>query len=732
MPLTNVKIIPGFDKTDTPSGAEGKWIDGDFTRFRYGQPEKIGGFTAIGGHTISGPARAIHTFTDLDGRKYAGIGSSKLLLIYYGGAFYDITPLGTQVSSVTFTSTNNSNTVTVNKTAHGLVAGEYFLFTNVTLPGGGATSFTTANFTDNTFEVVTATANTFTVTMPVTETGTGMTAAGSADVTPYIDIGPIAQTAGYGWGTGQWGGSIGNQPSTTLNGLLQNNTAGTGGIGTSITLTSSSGFNSGGGIILVGALGSSSAELITYTGVSSNDLTGITRGALGTSISAHSSGTLVTEVSAFIGWGNQTTTSSVILDPGNWHLDNFGEIFTATIRNGKTFTWNAGASNPLNNRAIEMPSAPTRSILTAVSDRDRHFVHFGTETTVGDANTQDPMFIRFSDQEDFSTYAPTSTNTAGTFRLDTGNTIVTAISGKDYILILTDQAAYTMQFVGPPFTFSIRQVGTNCGCIGQHAAAYADGKVYWMGLSGGFFVYDGTVKLLPSLVEDFVFTTDGDNLGVNYNSNQIIYASHNSLYNEIIWFYPKGTPLPNGSSQNDRSAVYNYVENTWATMSLARTAYSDSVTYDNPQATEFNSTGTPTFPTINGVTNTFGASTLFAHEEGTNQISLNGVSSPIPAFVQSGDFDISQGGDGEFLLKVRRFLPDFKNLEGTVTITLGTKNFPISTQSTTTSFAVTSTTSKIDTRVRGRLANIKIENTAVDDNWRFGTFRADVQPDGMR
>jgi hypothetical protein len=174
------------------------------------------------------------------------------------------------------------------------------------------------------------------------------------------------------------------------------------------------------------------------------------------------------------------------------------------------------------------------------------------------------------------------------------------------------------------------------------------------------------------------------------------------------------------------------VENTWATMSLARTAYSDSVTYDNPQATEFNSTGTPTFPTINGVTNTFGASTLFAHEEGTNQISLNGVSSPIPAFVQSGDFDISQGGDGEFLLKVRRFLPDFKNLEGTVTITLGTKNFPISTQSTTTSFAVTSTTSKIDTRVRGRLANIKIENTAVDDNWRFGTFRADVQPDGMR
>jgi hypothetical protein len=518
---------------------------------------------------------------------------------------------------------------------------------------------------------------------------------------------------------------LSNQPSSTLNGLLQNNTAGTGGSGTSITLTSTTGFPSSGTIVV-------GTELISYSGVSSNDLTGITRAVSGTVTSAHSSGAVVTEVTNFIGWGNQTTTSSVILDPGNWQLDNFGEILTATIRNGKTFTWNAALSNPLNQRAVVMPSAPTRSLITAVSDRDRHFVHFGTETVVGDPTKQDPMFIRFSDQENFSDYTPTSTNTAGTFRLDTGNTIVAAISGKDYILILTDQAAYTMQFVGPPFTFSIRQIGTNCGCIGQHAAAYADGKVYWMGLSGGFFVYDGTVKLLPSLVEDFVFTTDGDNLGVNYNSSQIIYASHNSLYNEIIWFYPKGKPLPNGSSQNDRSVTYNYVENTWATMSLDRTAYSDSITYDNPQATQYNETGTPSFPIINGATNTFGATTLFRHEEGVNKIDLNGQSSAIPAFVQSGDFDIAQGGEGEFLLKIRRFLPDFKNLEGTVTITLGTKNFPISTVSTSTSFAVTSTTSKIDTRVRGRLANLKIENNNVDDNWRFGTFRADVQPDGMR
>ena len=726
MPLTNVKLLPGFDKTDTPSGAEGRWIDGDFVRFRYAQPEKIGGFAAIGQQTISGPARAQHTWTDLQGRKYAAIGTSKVLLIYYEDAFYDVTPLETGLTGATFTSVNGQSTVTVNKTAHGLISGDYFLFESVTLPGGGATSFSTNNFTDQSFEVITAAADSFTITMASSEAGTGMTTAGSATIRAYVEIGPTIQTYGYGWGTGTWGGNVSGALTNTLNGLLQNDTAGTGGSGTSITLNSATGFSGSGGTILV------DQEIITYTGVSSNDLTGITRGAQGTSTAAHNSGATVTEITNFIGWGQQTTTSSVILDPGNWSLDNFGAILTATIRNGKTFTWDPRVSNPLNNRCTEMASAPTKSVSTIVSDRDRHFIHFGTETTVGDNTTQDPMFIRFSDQENFNLYAPNATNTAGTFRLDTGNTIVAAVNGKDYVLILTDQAAYTMQFVGPPFTFSIRQVGTNCGCIGPHAAVYADGKVFWMGNSGGFFVFDGTVKLLPSLVEDFVFTTDGDNLGINYASNQIVFGAHNSLYNEILWFYPKGTPTTGPSVQVDRSVTYNYVENTWSTMSLARTTYADSVTYANPYATEYDATATPQFPTIQGVTNKFGATTYFEHETGLNKINLNGTEEPISCFVQSGDFDLPVEGDGQFLLNIRRFLPDFKNLSGNVSITLGTKDFPIAGNTTTVSFVVNSATSKIDTRVRGRLANIKIENSALNDNWRFGTFRADVSQDGMR
>jgi hypothetical protein len=641
MPLTNVRIVPGINKADTPSGAEGQWIGGDFVRFRYGQPEKIGGYTAIGQETISGPARAQHTWTDLEGRKYAAIGTSKALYIYYEDAFYDITPLATAITSATFTSSSSSNIVTVNKVGHGLGVGEYITLSAVTIPG--TSSLVAADFTSFTFEILTAPdADSFTIQIQTTETGTPMSDTGSATINPYEEVGPTIQTYGYGWGTDTWGSDT---------------------------------------------------------------------------------------------WGTGSTSSSVILDPGSWSLDNFGQQLIATIKDSKTFVWDPGTTSPLlTTRATIMTGAPTATRLTITSDRDRHVVHFGTETTIGDTTSQDPMFIRFSDQEDYEVYQPTSINTAGTFRLDTGNKIVAAISGKDYNLILTDTAAYTMQFVGPPFTFSIRQVGSNCGCIGQHSAVYADGKVFWMGTGGGFFVFDGTVKLLPSLVEDFVFTTTGSNEGINYSSNEIIYGSHNSLFNEIVWFYPAGTPLGSPAVQNNRSVVYNYVENNWSTMTLARSSYADASTYDKPYATEYNITAIPSVSNLSGATNTFGASVFYEHETGVNEVELNGTQNAIPAYIQSGDFDLPTGGDGEYLMRISRFLPDFKNLEGNAVVTIFLKDFPTDagTSSLLGPFTINSSTEKIDTRARGRLANIKIQNTAINETWRFGTFRVDVNPDGRR
>jgi hypothetical protein len=639
--LQKLNFKPGFNKQVTDSGGESQWVDGDFVRFRYGLPEKIGGWSQLTGsnRTLPGAARSQHTFTSLAGEKYAAIGTSQGLFIYYNGQFYDITPLDTAITGADFDATTGSATVTVNKTAHGLAVGRYVTFSSVTVPTGSG--YATSDFEDNTFEISNVTANAFDITMPSNSAGT-TSGTGSAQIDPYVIVGPTFQTANFGWGTSYWGDST---------------------------------------------------------------------------------------------WGTERSTTSVILDPGLWSLDNFGQILTATILNGKTFTWDAGAVGARTIRATVMAGAPTKTRLTQVSDRDRHVFHFGTETTIGDPTTQDPMFIRFSDQEDFNTYAPTATNTAGTFRLDKGNVIVGAVSGKDYTLVLTDSSAYVIQYVGPPFTFSVRQVGTNCGLIGQNALSYSNGIVFWMSGEGGFFMYDGTVKMLPCLVEDFVFTTAGDNLGINYASNQLVYCEHNTLYNEINWFYPKA-----GSTQINRSVTYNYAENCWTTSSLARSSYADQGVFDLPYATDYNSTATPNFPTILGITSKYGASTYYAQETGTDQINSSGTTS-INAYIQSGDFDITNTnnianlqGDGDFIMSVKRFIPDFKVLSGNSKVTLLLNNYPADTASSSPlgPFTITSSTDKVDTRARGRLVSIKIENDAVGETWRYGTFRLDARPDGRR
>jgi hypothetical protein len=640
MPLKKIPLPPGFDKNDTASQAEGRWIDGDNVRFQYGSPEKIGGWAQINTSILVGAGRDIHSWFDLTGRRYEAIGTNKILYVLFEDTFYDITPLGTALTGCTYTSTTGSTTVTINKAAHGLNPGDLIIFTSVTTPGPTTTSFTSANFTTNTFEIQTVpSTGTFTITMPVAESGTGVTGGGTITTTPYVFVGPVLSTFGYGWGAGAWGIST---------------------------------------------------------------------------------------------WGTARTISNTDIDAASWSLDNFGELLIATVKNGSTYKWAPTAGTGVSSRATIITGNPTASVLTRVSDRDRHLIHFGTETTIGNPSTQDPMFIRFSDQEDIELYEPTSTNTAGTFRIDNGSTIVAAVKGKDYMLILTDEAAYTMQFVGPPFTFSIRQVGSNCGCIGQHAAVFVDGAVYWMGDSGNFFVFDGTVKTLPSSVEDFVFTTGGDSLGLNYVQGDTIFAGHNSLYTEINWFYSKAD-----STQIDRVVSYNYEAKTWTTGTLARTTYEDSHVFDNPTATKYISTLTPNTPTINGVSN--GGSYVFEHEVGVNEVlnltSTSTTSVAISAFVKSGDFDLDIEGDGEYFIKIRRFIPDFKYLEGNTKVTLFFRAYPADVttaegQTTVGPFTITSTTDKIDTRARGRLAAIKIENDALNDNWRYGIFRVDIQPDG--
>ena len=340
------------------------------------------------------------------------------------------------------------------------------------------------------------------------------------------------------------------------------------------------------------------------------------------------------------------------------------------------------------------------------------------------------MFIRFSSQEDINSYTPSSINTAGTQRLADGSKIVGSIRGRDAIYVWTNTAMFIMRFVGPPFTFSFQQVGTNCGLIGKNAAVEVDGAAYWMS-DNGFFRYTGKLESLPCLVEDHVFDD------INTIPKQHVNVGLNNLFGEIMWFYPNS-----GSGTVNRMVAYNYLDSSadrpvWTTGTLARTAWQDSAVFGKPHATEYNSSGTTAATNSNHVVGcTDGTSTYFEHETGLDQIK-EGATTAITASIESGDFDIgSQGlqGDGEFMMKVRRVIPDFLAQTGDARITLNLRDFPNDTQASSTlgPFTVTSGTQKIDTRARARSISLKIDNTSTSQFWKLGTFRIDYQPDGRR
>ena len=734
MALTKIKFAPGIDKQDTAVGAEGRWVDSDNVRFRYGLPEKVGGWQSLLTDTIVGVARKMLPFVDKEGNRYVAIGTDKFLLVYFEGQLFDVTPLKADITGATL-STNSTTTVTITTSAaHNIGIGDIVLFDSVTLPGG--TGFSASDFEDKNFQVISVPSpTTFTITMGSAATGT-VSAGGSITLKPYEPVGPAAQSYGYGFGIGNYGGTITGALQNDLDGALRADTQGNNGSATQIRLTSTTGFPSPSGTIAVGN------ELITYTGVAGNELTGITRGALGTATAgtsngqAHSDGATVTNATDFTGCGSAVEASTVTLEPGLWSLSNFGEVLIATVLNGKTFTWNSGIAARLTTRASTTTSGfatnsnPTATRSTLVSPTTRHLIHFGTETTIGDPTTQDDMFIRFSADEDINQYTVEATNTAGTQRLQDGTKIMGALVAKENILVWTDNALYTMKFVGAPFTFGFEQVGTNCGFIVQNAAIEIDGVAYWMG-TNGFFSFDGTVNSLPCSVEDDVY----DN--IDTTKGQQINAGINNLFTEVTWWYPTS-----GSDFNNRYVAYNYGEDNarlpmgnWyggTNTNSIRTSWIDSLIYPKPYATAYNSSSSGTFPAIVGETG-LGRSVLFEHEIGTDQINPDGSTTTLTSFVQSFSFSL-QKDQSEIFLAMRRFLPNFKVLTGNNKVTIGISDFPAETRadSPLSPFTITSSTNKVDTRARGRYASIKIENTGSGEAWRFGTFQVDIQPDGRR
>jgi hypothetical protein len=712
--LQKINFLPGFNKQLTESQAEGQWIDGDNVRFRYSTPEKIGGWLQLGENDMTGAARAMHHIVNRSGNKFSIIGTNRILYAYTGGVFYDIHPIrATSTLSSCFTTTNGSDVVSIAFSSdHGLVAGDIIFLDNFTTITNS--NYTATDFDDKKFMVTAVTnSTTITITMPSNETGSGASSSGGIRVQAYYSVGPAEQAPGFGYGLGQWGGTVSGEAVTSLNGGIN-------AITTTVVLSDASLFpSSGTNFVQI------ESEEISYTGITGSTLTGVTRGVRNTTAATHSNGATVTNSSDYVAWG-EAASGDLVIDPGLWSIDNFGDKVIALIHNAQVFEWNSNAANAAATRATIISGAPTASRTMLVSTPDRHLVFFGTETEIGDPTTQDDMFIRFSNQEDINTYTPTAVNTAGTQRLADGSRIVGAVRGRDAIYVWTDTSLFTMRFIGPPFTFGFAQVGTNCGLIGQNAALEVDGAAYWLS-DNGFFKYSGNLEAMICLVEDYVFDD------INTTASQLINVGLNNLFGEITWFYPT-----NSSEVVNRSVTYNYMESTperpiWTTGSLARTTWVDSSVFGLPHATSFNVSGT----SYDVVGNTEGATTYYQHETGTDQVK-SAATTTIAANIESGDFDISpqQGleGDGDYIMKIRRFIPDFLSQTGNTQVTLNLKDYPNSTQASSPlgPFTIDSTTTKVDTRARARLVSLKIANTGTAQDWKLGSFRLDIQPDGRR
>jgi hypothetical protein len=610
MPLTKIQFAPGIDKQNTEYGAEGRWTDSDLVRFRYGLPEKIGGWTKLIQEKLIGVVRDMHAWSDLNGIRYMALGTDRKLYVYSEGAAYDITPIrATQAGlSNPFATTNGSAIITVTDTAHGAQAGDF-----VTFSGASTTAGLDMN---KEFEITTyVDANSYTITYTGSTANATGNAGGTVTATYDISVGLANSAYGYGWGTGAW-----------------------------------------------------------------------------------NTGT----------WNTPRSTSTVKIEGRQWSFDNFGEDLIATVSEGGTYRWDTsvGTGTP----AAIITQAPTNSRFTLVSPVDRHVFLFGTETIIGTSSSADPLFLRFSSQEDYNTWIPTATNTAGSFRIQDGSKIMAAARSRGAILVWTDTSLHGMQFVGPPFTFSLNQLGANCGAVSNHCVKDVNGITYWMS-QNSFYMFDGAVKKLPCSVQDYVF---GD---FNITTQPETYCGLNSEKNEITWFY-----CSSNAQQIDRYVTLNYLEQSWSIGSLARTSWVDYGVYEYPYATEYSTTASGTVPSVLGLT--AGASTFFIQEFG-----FDADGSAMTAFVTSGDFDIQ---DGQELLHIGRGIPDFQNLAGSVDLSLTFKTYPASSTSITKTSTVSTTTTKFDIRGRGRQGQLKIESDAIGDNWRFGTLRLDVQPDGGR
>ena len=714
MPLQKLQFRPGINRETTRYMNEGGWYDCDKIRFRFGVPEKMNGWQRYSDSQFLGICRKLHNWIALDQSNYVALGTHLKLYIEEGTQYYDITPFRAAAASLSTnalkTGAAGSKVITVTQASHGAVTNDF-----VTIAGAAAFDGITAAQLNTEHQVTVVDGNTYTFTVASDTASSGNTAGGGASITARFQINTGLDTivSGTGWGAGQWGGTTAADPATTLNGALNADTAGTGGSGTSIVLTDASSFPSSGSIVV------DEKEVITYTGKSSNTLTGITRGQDGSTATAgtgvaHADGAAVRGAAAITGWGDAASLAATSGSEARiWSLDNFGEDLLSCVRDGELFYWDK--TNGLSTRAEKLTArsgadqVPTIARQIMVSDRSRHCIAFACNAQ--GSSDQDPLLIRFSKAENAVDWNILTAGTdAGDLIIGSCSKFVSAIETKREILVWTDVSLHSMQFIGAPNTFGLIQIASGLSIVGPNAVVAVNDQVFWMG-ENQFYLYDGRTQQIPCTVRDYVFDD------INNDQRELVTAGLNSAYYEVFWFYPS-----KNSTEVDKYVVFNYSEQVWYFGTLARTAWIDAEIRAYPVAAAPDRY-------------------LYNHELGNDDGSTSPATA-IQAFIESSPLSIESGD--QFQL-IRRVIPDVtfdgsEQATPTVTFTLqgydkpgqGGQDSVNGTVTKEVSDTVEKYTDELFLRLRGRSFSVKIQNTGTGTQWRLGIPRVDVRPDGRR
>jgi hypothetical protein len=712
MPLTKLQFRPGINREITKYSNEGGWVDGDKIRFRFGYPEKFGGWEKMSSNTYQGTARSLHNWLALDGSNYLGVGTHLKYYIEEGGTFNDITPLrGTSPFTnalasdpiVTNDTTGTEKQVTINDINHGAAENDFVTIAGADATGGLGTSILNAehqitSITDGNSYIITVSTN---ATSDATGGGSSVTA------TYQINTGLDSQVGGTGWGAGLFGGTTAGALTTQLNEALDNSE-------TAVDVDDETGITTANDVILV------DEELMLVSATTDDNTLTVTRGHSGTTAVTHADNTIVrlavgnaSSADDFTGWGIAAVTGTT-REIRTWSHDNFREDLLINPRDGAIYRWDK--TNGLSTRAVELSTisgaenVPTVAKQVLVSDQG-HVFAFGANTYATD--TQDPLLIRFSSFDNELEYTVSAVTSAGFLSIGSGSEFIQAVKTKREILVWTDISLHTLRYIGYPEYYGIEQISSGITIMGPHAAVATQDFVFWMG-KDNFYVYAGGTQTLPCTVKDKVF--------LDFNSQQAdkVIAGVNSEFTEVIWFYPsESNSLNNGGTGDvDKYVVYNYGQKIWYFGSLARTAWMDR--------------GIRTFPIAAS------SSYLYNHETGYDD-----DGSAMTSFIESAPMDI---GDGDKFTLIQKVIPDL-TFEGSVNQSTPAANFTIkarnepgedygNTSSGTTTRTATSPvelfTNQIDLRSRGRSFALRVDSSATGMKWKLGSPRVNIRPDGRR